>query len=98
MQFQPGLSLVVVVVLIIAAIAVLLRIGRWIRSRGGLLATVYEWEFALRYVNGKFDRVLPPGRYLKWPFPNRHDIFTLRRTGQLEYLQPVDVRSKDGLV
>lgn len=98
MQIQPGLLLVVVVILIIAAFVALLRTVQWIRSRGGLVVTVYEWEFALRYLNGKFDRVLPPGRYFKWPVPNRVDIFTLRRTGQIEFLQPVDVRSKDGLI
>jgi regulator of protease activity HflC (stomatin/prohibitin superfamily) len=98
MQIQPGLSVVVVVILIIAVIWALFRIVQWNNNRGGLLSTVYEWEFALRYVNGKFDRVLPPGRYVKWSIRNRHDIFTVRRTEQIEILQPVDVRSKDGLI
>jgi regulator of protease activity HflC (stomatin/prohibitin superfamily) len=97
MYIQPGLSSIVIVILLIAVIWALFRIAQW-NSRGGLFATVYEWEFALRYVNGKFDCVLSPGRHVKWPSLDRHDIFTVRRTTQIELLQPIDVRSKDGLI
>lgn len=98
MPNQSSLNLIVTAAIVIAVLWALYRLGQWFKSRGGLTTTVYEWEFGLHYVNGKFGGVLPPGRHFKWPLTGRHDIFPVRRTEQFDALAPVDVTSKDGLV
>jgi hypothetical protein len=44
-----------------------IMLGLWVRSRIGddaLAKTVHEGEYGLLYAGGRFQRVLPPGRYL----------------------------------
>jgi regulator of protease activity HflC (stomatin/prohibitin superfamily) len=95
---HPALTVLAVIVLLLVVLWTLHRISQWSKQRGGFVTTIYEWDHGLLYVNGKFDRMLSAGRHLKWPPTNRHDIFTLRRSEQFEYTQPVDVTSRDGLV
>jgi len=64
----------------------------------GILATVYEWEHALLYINGRFSHLLPPGRHFNLSFGARRDIYTLRRYAQFLTTTPLDVTSADKLV
>lgn len=98
MYSNSGPWLIVVAVAAIIVVWALYRLGQWSNKRGGLLATIFEWEHALLYENGKFVNVLPPGRYVRWSPFGRRDIFTVRNTEQLEPSAPADVTSKDGLV
>ena len=59
------------------------------RLRVGVRAPLREWKVRPRSVARPVCQMARP---------QRHDIFTLRRTGQIEFFQPVDVRSKDGLI
>ena len=65
---------------------------------GALFTTVYEWQHALSYRNGRFERALPPGRYFIFNALTRRDIYTLRRTEQLENIPQIDVTSADRFV
>ena len=94
----PVIQIAVAIVALLIGLWVLHRVSQWAKKRGGSFVTVYEWDYGLRYVNGKFDRVLDAGRYFKWPPTARHDVFMLRRTERFETTQPVDATSKDGLV
>jgi regulator of protease activity HflC (stomatin/prohibitin superfamily) len=94
----PVIQIVVAIVAVLIVLWVLHRVTQWAKKGGGFFVTVYEWDYGLRYVNGKFDRVLDAGRYFKWPPTARHDVFMLRRTERFETTPPVDATSKDGLV
>lgn len=63
----------------------------------GIFVTVYEWEHALLYVDGRFSRLLPPGRYFNLGLRQR-DIYTLRRYDRFFTTAPLDVTSADKLV
>jgi regulator of protease activity HflC (stomatin/prohibitin superfamily) len=56
-------SLIIIVVVGLLAAWALYALGKWLQG-GGAFATVYEWEHGLVYRNGRFERVLPPGRHL----------------------------------
>ena len=87
----------VVVWLLALAILVwlLVQAARWISREGGIGTTVYDWEHALLYVDGRFERALPSGRYLHLPFPTRRDIYKLRRSDQALATPVADVTSAD---
>jgi regulator of protease activity HflC (stomatin/prohibitin superfamily) len=94
----PVIQILIAIVVVLIVLWVLHRVSQWTKKGGGFFVTVYEWDYGLRYVNGKFDRVLDAGRYFKWPPSARHDVFMLRRTERFETTHPVDATSKDGLV
>ncbi len=75
-----------------------LRLWQVLMRPGAVFATVYEWQHALLYVDGRFERVLPPGRYPTFSGLRRRDIYTLRRSEQLETIPQVDVTSADKFV
>ena len=85
----------IVLLLLIAAVA--LATFRWLRSANGPFVTVFEWEHAIAYRDGRFDRLLPPGRHFDWQ-PHRRTVQRLRRTDQLLTTAPIDVTSSDKLV
>lgn len=66
-------------------------------NRSGLFVTVYEWEHALLYINGRFSRFLPPGRYFNFTFGKKRDVYTLSKHSQFIVTAPVDVTSRDKL-
>ena len=68
----PVIQIAVAIVALLIGLWVLHRVSQWAKKRGGSFVTVYEWDYGLRYVNGKFDRVLDAGRYFKWPPTARH--------------------------
>jgi regulator of protease activity HflC (stomatin/prohibitin superfamily) len=83
--------------LLILIAVVALGILRWVRSANGPFVTVFEWEHAIAYRDGRFDRILPPGRYFDWQ-PNRRIVHRLRRNDQLLTTAPIDVTSSDKLL
>ena len=85
----------IVLLLLIAAVA--LATFRWLRSANGPFVTVFEWEHAIAYRDGRFDRLLPPGRHFDWQ-PRRRTVQRLRRNDQLLTTAPIDVTSSDKLV
>jgi len=74
-----------------------LAIWRWMRSANGPFVTIFEWEHAIAYRDGRFDRILPPGRHFDWQ-PARRNVYRLRRNEQLLTTPPIDVTSSDKLV
>ena len=85
----------IVLLLLIAAVA--LAAFRWLRSANGPFVTIFEWEHAIAYRDGRFDRLLPSGRHFDWQ-PRRRTVQRLRRTEQLLTTAPIDVTSSDKLV
>jgi regulator of protease activity HflC (stomatin/prohibitin superfamily) len=85
------------VILIGAVVLLLWLLLRASLKPGSLFTTVYEWEYGLLYINGRFHRVLPPGRYLSASFLFRRDIKTLRKTVQVHQSAVTDVTSEDKL-
>ncbi len=70
------------------------------RLRGGrnsAFVTVFEWEHAIAYYDGRFDRILPPGRYFNWQ-PKRRAVHRLRKNDQILAVPVTDVTSADRLV
>ncbi|MEZ0167692.1 SPFH domain-containing protein [Microvirga sp. TS319] len=67
------------------------------QRRTGIFFTVYEWEHALLYVDGRFLRLLPPGRYFNLGLRQR-DIYTLRRHDRFLTTALLDVTTLDKLV
>ncbi len=67
------------------------------QRQSGLFVTVYEWEHALLYIDGRFSHILPPGRHfnLGW---RRRDVYTLRRHDKILATAPLDVTSVDKMV
>lgn len=57
---------------------------------------VHEWEQGLLYVDGRFVRVLGPGRYRTSGW-REHLVVTLPRLERVEPIGPVDVTSMDNL-
>jgi regulator of protease activity HflC (stomatin/prohibitin superfamily) len=57
--------------------------------------TVYEWQYGLKYRNGRFLGVLSPGRYGVWRSIIRDEVFLVGRNLQFQNLAPVDVTSSD---
>lgn len=66
-------------------------------SQNSLFVTVYDWEYALLYVDGRFTSVLPPGRHFNFDLTTRRNIYTLHRSAQLISMLPLDVTSVDKL-
>ena len=93
---SSGFGSVAFFILLLAAIAVFFPL-RWINRPSGPFVTVFEWEYGICYVDGRFDRILPPGRYFSWR-PARRVVYRLRRTDQLHTTLPIDVTSADKLV
>ncbi|WP_439573610.1 SPFH domain-containing protein [Phreatobacter sp.] len=83
--------------LAVVAVLLLAVYARHLYVHNGMRTIVYEWEYGLRYVDGRFDRLLPPGRHPE-PLFSRHDVYRLRRNDQFEQVGPVDVVSADRLV
>ncbi|MDP2411162.1 MAG: SPFH domain-containing protein [Pseudolabrys sp.] len=84
-------------VILLAAFATFL-LWRLLAKPRTFFTTVYEWEWGLLYLNGRFIRELPPGRYLNVSLFERKDIMTSRRTEQFHQSAVVDVTSQDKLV
>jgi regulator of protease activity HflC (stomatin/prohibitin superfamily) len=85
--------------LLVVAILAAVALGLWIRARIGddaMAKTVHEWEHGLLYVEGRFQRVLPPGRYFK--LLTTKEIFVLPKWQQFLFVPQVDVISADRLV
>ncbi|HEX2136878.1 MAG TPA: SPFH domain-containing protein [Microvirga sp.] len=82
---------------LILVVGLLWAIYRVLQGRGALFTTVYPWDHALAYVDGRFHRILPPGRYLTLGL-RRRDIFTIRSTDQVLTTPLVDVTSSDKFV
>lgn len=57
--------------------------------------TVYPWEHALLYVNGRFERDLPPGRHRLLEFGRTIYIARLPRVAFTQTVGPVDVITAD---
>lgn len=68
------------------------------KSQGCIFVIVYEWEHALLYIDGRFSRLLPPGRHFNLSIRTRRDIYTLRQYAQFLTTSPLDVTSADKLV
>jgi regulator of protease activity HflC (stomatin/prohibitin superfamily) len=85
------------VFLLILIAALGLAMLRWLRSANGPFVTVFEWEHAIAYRDGRFDRILPPGRHFDWQ-PSRRSVHRLRRNDQLLTTPAIDVTSSDKLV
>jgi regulator of protease activity HflC (stomatin/prohibitin superfamily) len=80
-----------------AFLGLLWVVYRALQGWSALFTTVYEWDHAIAYVDGRFVGVLPPGRYFK-PGIRARDIFTLRNTDQVYRTATVDVTSSDKFV
>ena len=65
--------------------------------RGAQTIVVFPWEQALVYVNGRFDRILPAGRYRLFKPFDKVDVFKERTGDQGYYSPPADVLSADRL-
>lgn len=67
-----------------------------LRNRLRLSATVYEWEQGLLYVDGRFVRTLPSGRYWTFGFRDRL-VVTVPRGPISEVVPTIDVTSQERL-
>src|SRR5687767_6553665 len=95
---MPALIVLLFALLVVALGWLALRLWQALVRPGALFTTVYDWEHGLLYVDGRFERVLPAGRYWTLSGLRRREIFTLRRTEQLETVALVDVTSADRFV
>ena len=96
---MPATLFVFVTILLLIGLAWFgLRLWQVLMRPGAVFTTVYDWQHALLYVDGRFGRILPPGRYFTFSGLTRRDIYTLRRTEQLETIPHVDVTSADRFV
>jgi len=83
----------VFLLLLAAAIALLRRLA----GRNDFSALVHEWEHGLLYVDGRFEGVLPAGRYWTLPFGPRREIHRVVKRQQYITTAPVDAMSADRL-
>lgn len=67
------------------------------RRNRGFFVTVYDWDYALLYVDGRFDRVLSSGRHFTFDLTSTQDVCTLPRSPQFIVMPPLDVTSADKL-
>jgi regulator of protease activity HflC (stomatin/prohibitin superfamily) len=96
---RTGFLFLVATILLLVALAWLaLRLWQLLMRPGGVFTTVYEWQHALLYVDGKFRGVLPPGRHSNLGGLTRRDIYVMRKTEQLETVSQVDVTSSNRFV
>jgi hypothetical protein len=63
-------------------------VKRFLLGRDDGFWTVYEWEHALLYVNGRFSRLLPPGRHFSVALGRTFDLHKLRKHDQLLATSP----------
>ncbi len=87
---DPALALALAVILLI----VLRRAGQ----RLEVWVDVNEWEHGLLYVDGRFSRLLPPGRHFNLAFHRRRTVYRLHKFDRLLDVLPADVTSLDRLV
>lgn len=73
----------------VCVVAVVLIFGLRRRVR------VNDWERAAVYVEGVFDRLLPPGRHTVWGGSRRVTITHIALSRQYASVGPIDVVSKD---
>lgn len=66
-------------------------------GQDGFYVTVYDWEYALLYIDGRFDSVLPPGRHFNYSLTSQRDIYRLSRSVQFVDTAIQDVTSADKL-
>ncbi|WP_407527166.1 SPFH domain-containing protein [Methylobacterium oryzisoli] len=83
-----GLTSVVLCALVLAVL--------WRRS-GGTSRTIHEWEQGLLYIDGRFARVLGPGRYRTLGRRDRL-VVVLPRSVAFEHLFALEVTSSDRLL
>jgi len=83
-----------VFLLLLAAVIALLR---RLAGRNDFSALVHEWEHGLLYVDGRFEGVLPAGRYWTLPFGPRREIHRVVKRQQYITTAPVDATSADRL-
>lgn len=78
-------------------IAVLaLVFAAWLMAQVNRMAViVYEWEHALLYVDGRFERQLPAGRHRVWPKGKRRRIEKVSAREQVLNSAQVDVLTAD---
>lgn len=92
-QVSPAIGVLALVFVITA----LFFLGRWLNGLSRHFATVFEWEHALCYRDGRFEGLMPPGRSFTWK-PSRRSIVRLPRRDRIETSPPIDVTSADKLV
>jgi regulator of protease activity HflC (stomatin/prohibitin superfamily) len=80
-----------------ACAAALLAILLW-AYKAEFRRTVFEWEYGLLYVDGRFQRVLDAGRYWTGSPFQRRDIVVLARNDQFVESGVVDAGSEDKFV
>jgi len=84
---NTALSVLVLVALVLVALLAMQRAA-------GLRITVWPWEAGLLYVNGAFERVLPPGRY--WSGLLGREVKTLFTGRQMLVVPAQEVLTADG--
>ena len=96
---RSGLVLLIATIVLLGVFAWLaLRLWKLLMRPGAFFTTVYEWQHALLYVDGRFQGLLPPGRHANVRGLTRRDIYVLRKNEQLETVSSVDVTSSDRFV
>lgn len=77
---------------VVAVLVVLATINAMVRVH-----TTYEWNADLLYVNGRFERVLEPGRHRLVRSLSKIDVFPVRRSQQWWTSGLTDVSSEERL-
>jgi len=65
--------------------------------RKGIFITIYDWEYALLYVNGRFSRLLPSGHHFNFGLEKRN-VYILHKYDQFITTSLLDVTSADKLL
>lgn len=79
----------ILVLLVLCVVVAVFVLGSRRRVR------VNEWERAAVYVDGVFDRLLPPGRHTIWGRSRRVTVTHIALSRQYVAVGPIDVVSKD---
>ncbi|MBM6592641.1 SPFH domain-containing protein [Microvirga pudoricolor] len=93
------LALLVFAVMIGFGLALILWgiLKRAVFGRNEASTTIYDWDHGLLYLNGRFSKILPAGRYTNFSIGRRRDIFTIRRRSYFQMPLPLDVTSAEKL-
>src|SRR5215468_8357275 len=83
--------------ILLIVVGALMALAIW-RERERRAVTLSEWEWGLLYIDGRFQRVLEPGRYHLWPYQRRRAVQRIARNPQVHSGPLLEAMSQDRFV